>query len=58
MKFIYDTDKESVIDELHEGDRIRRKSQDDYFKEDLDLIEINVGKDFVKMFNDTMSMLF
>lgn len=57
MKFIYDTDTESVIDELHEGDRIRRKNQDDYFKEDLDLIEINVGKDFVKMFNDTMSML-
>ena len=25
MKFIYDTDTESVIDELHEGDRIRRK---------------------------------
>ena len=43
MKFIYDTDTESVIDELHEGDRIRRKSQDDHFKEDLDLIEISHG---------------
>lgn len=46
-----------IVDELNEGDRIRKKAQDDFYKSQSDLIEINTDEDFVKIFGRTMSML-
>lgn len=46
-----------IVDELNEGDRIRKKAQDDYYNSQKDLIEINKEEDFVKVFGRTMTML-
>ena len=57
MKVILDTSTGEIIDEIKEGDRIRRKSQDDYCKRENDLIDMNENGNFVKIFNKTMAML-
>lgn len=57
MKVILDTETGEILDELKNGDRIRRKSQDEYCKNKEELIDMNDNGSFIKLFNKTMAML-
>ena len=57
MKVILDTNTGEIIDEIKEGDRIRRKSQDDFCGKKGELIDMNDNGNFVKIFNKTMALL-
>lgn len=57
MKVILDTETGEIIDEIKEGDRIRRKEQDQYYKDKVELINMDSNGEFVKLFNKTMAEL-
>ena len=57
MKAVVDTETGEFLDEIKEGDRIRRKSQDDYYKRKNELIDMVDNGNFIKIFNKTMAML-
>lgn len=57
MKAVVDTETGEILDEIKEGDRIRRKSQDDYCKGKGELIDMAENGNFIKIFNKTMAML-
>lgn len=46
-----------IEDELLPGDKIRRMSQDNYYKGMEEMFELNKDKAFVKLYNDTMAIL-
>lgn len=55
--YIINKETGEIEDEIYEGDRIRRASQDRYYKNLEDVIELNKDKTFIKMYNDTISVL-
>ena len=57
MKVVVETETGEILDEIKEGDRIRRKSQDDYCKGKGELIDMTENGNFIKIFNKTMAML-
>ena len=57
MKVVVETETGEILDEIKEGDRIRRKSQDDYCKGKGELIDMTDNGNFIKIFNKTMAML-
>ena len=56
-RYIVNITTGEIEGELEEGDRIRKASQDRFYKEMADMIELNRNKEFTKIFNDTMALL-
>jgi hypothetical protein len=56
-KVVLDLATGEILDELHDGDSIRRKSQDDYYNKKKKLICMEDNGNFVKIFNKIISTL-
>lgn len=54
---VMDLSTGEIVDELKEGDSIRRKSQDDYYNKRKKLICMEDNGNFVKLFNKIISTL-
>lgn len=56
-RYVINSETGEIETELLPGDSIRRASQDIYYKNMGDMLELNANKEFIKIYNDTMAVL-